>query len=162
MNAQRFLLLRADIDRELRQLGEVVREGREALAWVDPSPGRLELRGVGSVLHDFYSGIERVLERIALALDGELPTGHDWHARLLERMATDVESVRPRVLSEEVAESLRPYLRLRHLFRNIYGAELRWDRCRSLVSGMEAVWTQFAGQMEVFREVLKELHDGCR
>ena len=162
MNAQKFLLLRADIDRELRKLEEVAAEGREALARVEPSPDRLELRGIGSVLHDFYSGIERVLERIALALDGELPAGRDWHARLLERMSTDIESVRPRVLSGELAESLRPYLRFRHLFRNIYGAELRWDRCHDLISGLEAVWTQFAGEMGVFKEVLKELHDGCQ
>ena len=162
MSAQKFLLLRADIDRELGQIEALVNESREALEEIAGHPTPLELRGIGSILHDFYSGIERILERIATDLDGELPGGPDWHARLLERMATEVESIRPRVMSAELADALRPYLRFRHLFRHIYGMELRWERCRGLAVEMEGIWSRFREEMEVFKKILKELYEGCR
>ena len=73
MSAQKFLLLRADIDRALEQIAAVVMEGGETLEKLDGSPTTLELRGIGSILHDFYTGIEQLLEHIASELDGEIP-----------------------------------------------------------------------------------------
>ena len=162
MSAQKFLLLRADIDRELRQIEALVGECREAREKVGAQPSLLEVRGVGSILHDFYSGIERVLERIATELDGELPQGRDWHIQLLGRMTEAVEPIRPRVIAPELAALLHPYLGFRHLFRHVYGTELRWERCRELAAGMESVWSRFNAEMEEFSAVLKELYEGCQ
>ncbi len=161
MNAQKFLLLRADIDRTLTQIAAVVAEGRGTLERLDGSPTTLELRGIGSILHDFYTGIEQLLEHIASELDGEIPVGADWHAQLLGRMTSVIESVRPAVLSPDLADALRPYLRFHHLFRNIYGAQLRWELCRGLATEMGDVWEKFHGEMEAFKDVLKSLHAGC-
>ena len=83
MGARKFLLLKADIDRELAQVERLLEESRRDLSGVGEVPNRLEVRGVASVLHDFYSGVERVFERIALELDGELPRGADWHSQIL-------------------------------------------------------------------------------
>ena len=161
MSAQKFLLLRADIDRELRQIETLVAEGRETLDGLDGAPTTLELRGIGSILHDFYCGVERILGRIATELDGELPAGSDWHAQLLGRMTIEIESVRPVVLSQDLAAALQTYLRFRHLFRNVYGAELNWERCRGLAEEMGHAWDQFRGEMEEFKDLLKSLHEGC-
>ena len=161
MNAQKFLLLKADIDRELAQVAAVVAEGRETLEKLDGSPTTLELRGLGSILHDFYTGIEQIMERIATTFDGELPAGANWHMQLLDRMTSEIESVRPAVLSSDLADALRPYLRFRHLFRNIYGIQLRWDLCRGLATEMGDVWEKFHGEMAAFKDVLKSLHAGC-
>ena len=161
MGAQKFLLLKADIDRELKQLGTLVGECREVVHDLGDEPSPLEVRGTGSILHDLYSGIERILERIATELDGEVPSGRDWHAQLLARMSQAVEKVRPCVLAPETADLLRPYLRFRHLFRHSYGTELRWDRCRELADGVENVWSSFRAEMNDFRAVLDSLYDGC-
>ena len=159
MSAQRFLLLKADIDRELAQIAAVVAEGRETLEQLDGSPTTLELRGIGSILRDFYTGIEQIMERIATTFDGEIPVGAD--SQLLDRMTSEIESVRPAVLSSDLADALRPYLRFRHLFRNIYGTQLRWELCRGLASEMDDVWEKFHGEMAAFKDVLKSLHVGC-
>ena len=95
MGARKFLLLKADIDRELAQVERLLQESRSDLGGVGGVPSRLEVRGVASVLQDFYSGVERVFERIALELDGGLPRGADWHNQLLNRMEVEVEGVRP-------------------------------------------------------------------
>ena len=159
MSAQRFLLLKADIDRELAQIAAVVAEGRETLEQLDGSPTTLELRGIGSILRDFYTGIEQIMEHVATTFDGEIPVGAD--SQLLDRMTSEIESVRPAVLSSDLADSLRPYLRFRHLFRNIYGTQLRWELCRGLATGMDDVWGKFHGEMAAFKDVLKSLHAGC-
>ena len=159
MSAQRFLLLRADIDRELAQIAAVVAEGRETLKQLDEPPATLELRGIGSILHDFYTGIEQIMEHVATTFDGEIPVGADSH--ILDRMTSEIESVRPAVLSSDLADSLRPYLRFRHLFRNIYGTQLRWELCRGLATEMDDVWEKFHGEMAAFKAVLKSLHAGC-
>lgn len=136
-------------------------QGPGALAGLGGPPGPIQLRGIGSILHDFYSGVERILERIAADLDGELPAGADGRARLLARMSTEVGSVRPAVIDPRLSAALRPYLRFRHLFRNVYGAELRWDLCRELAEGMPGVWDVLRAQIEAFGVVLVDLHEGC-
>ena len=162
MGARKFLLLKADIDREMAQIERLLDESRSDLSAVGGVPSRLEVRGVASVLHDFYSGIERLFERIAVELDGELPRGGDWHSQLLNRMEEDVEGVRPRVLTSGLAERLRPFLRFRHLFRDIYGGQLRWERSTELLAEADEVWPLFQQQMQEFKGVLTDLHDGCR
>ena len=104
MGARKFLLLKADIDREMAQIERLLDESRSDLSGVGGVPSRLEVRGVASVLHDFYSGIERLFERIAVELDGELPRGSDWHSQLLNRMEEEVEGVRPRVLTPDLPD----------------------------------------------------------
>lgn len=162
MGAQKFLLLKADIERELAQIESVVAEGGLTLAALPGPPEPLQLRGIGSILHDFYCGIERILERIAAEIDGELPGGADWHAPLLVRMTTEVESLRPAALSQQLAEDLRPYLRFRHLFRNVYGAQLRWELCRGLAEGMPSTWSAFRTEVDAFLSFLSSLYQGCR
>lgn len=162
MGARKFLLLKADIDREMAQVEHLLEESRRDLSGVGEMPSRLEVRGVASVLHDFYSGVDRVFERIALELDGELPRGADWHSQLLNRMEEDVEGVRPQVLTPDLAERLRPYLRFRHLFRNIYGGQLRWERSTELLAEADEVWPLLKQQMQEFKGVLGQLHDGCK
>ena len=162
MGARKFLLLKADIDREMAQVEHLLEESRSDLSGVGEVPSRLEVRGVASVLHDFYSGVERVFERIAVELDGELPRGADWHSQLLNRMEEDVEGVRPRVLTSNLAERLRTFLRFRHLFRNIYGGQLHWERTTELLAEVDEVWPLLKQEMQEFTGVLRQLHDGCR
>ena len=162
MDARKFLLLKADIDREMSQVERLLDESRSDLRGVGGMPSRLEVRGVASVLHDFYSGVERVFERIAVELDGELPRGGDWQSQLLNRMEEEVEGVRPRVLTPDLAERLRPFLRFRHLFLNIGGGQLRWERSTELLAEADEVWPLLEQQMQEFKGVLGQLHDGCQ
>ena len=161
MSARRFLLLKADIDREMAQVERLLEESRRDLSGVGERTSRLEVRGVGSVLHDFYSGVERVFERIAVELDGQLPRG-DQQSQLLNRMEVGVEGVRPRVLTPDLAERLRPFLRFRQRFWNIGGGQLDRERCAGLLAEADEVWPLLKQEMQDFKGVLGQLHDGCR
>ena len=83
-------------------------------------------------------------------MDGGLPKGDDWHIQLLRRMTVAVGDRRPPVLSKESGETLAEYLSFRHLFRNIYGFELKWERCRELAKKLDAVNGSVIDQFERF------------
>lgn len=107
-------------------------------------------RAAGSVLHDFYSGIERIFSDIANKMDKRISSGEDWHIKLLESMA-ESKKERPKVISLELMEELKEYLGFRHLFRNIYGTRLDWDKLKLLLLKIqEKVWPKLKAEFKLF------------
>lgn len=158
MSEPRFAALAAEVEAnlaEIRALGGEIARLRPRL--VAAQPDTLDLRAAGSILHDFYSGVERVLERLAVEVDGGAPTGADWHTTLLRRMALPIESVRPGAISAGTAAKLEDYLRFRHLFRNVYGGQLRWARMQSLVDDLPDTLRVVADELTLFTAWLRRL-----
>lgn len=150
--------LKAEVDSEILRLSKVVGEIEQALVHfdeVDPTP--LELRGLANLLHDFYTGIEKVFKRIAPELNGGLPEGDAWHRRLLENMAMDISGVRPAVLRQATAASLDEFLRFRHLVRNIYGFELVSDRLLDLARRVVPTWQDVHADLTAFAAFLEKM-----
>ncbi len=148
---ERFVRLAAAVRQQQQQVSRVVTEAREALAdFTDREPRVLELRGIGAILHDFYTGIEHLFEKIAPELNGGLPAGPAWHRELLDNMTLDLPGVRPPLLRAETAQSLGEFLRFRHLFRNLYGFELKWPRVRSLLERLPVTWSSVEADLERF------------
>jgi len=107
-------------------------------------PTLIELRGMGSCLHDFYNGVERIFERITIELKGELPEGKEWHTLLLQQMETES------IINHSLALRLLDYLKFRHLFRNLYGNKLDWNRLRRLSDGVLDTLASFHEQINDF------------
>lgn len=136
---------------EMKRLTSVVAEAELALAdFGDVTPPTRELRGIGAIVHDFYTGAERIFERIAPELNGGIPAGPAWHRELLDNMTLNLPGVRPPVLEPSTARALEEFLRFRHLFRNLYGFELEWSRLRPLVARLPDTWGALARDLEVF------------
>jgi len=112
-------------------------------------PSTEELAALATVLHSFYNGVENILKRIAVALDGGAPSGVFWHSELVERM-TALSPSRPSVLSSDLSESLQEYLDFRHVFRHAYTFELRWSKMRHLVLQCEDVLNRFESELDIF------------
>jgi len=116
-------------------------------------------RAAGSILHDFYTGIEKIFREIGIRMDKSLPKGENWHIELLKSMATP-QKKRNTVISQELMEKLKEYLGFRHLFRNIYGMELEWDKLKILLTKIrEDVWKRFKVEINLFVKWLKETVD---
>ena len=62
-----LLALQALVEDELVALGRVAQEMEELLAASSKPPTRTELRAVAGMLHEFYNGVERIFERIAVS-----------------------------------------------------------------------------------------------
>jgi len=114
-------------------------------------------RAQGSVLHDFYTGCERIFLRIARDIDQNVPQGERWHILLLEHMETECEAIRPEVISHDLALMLRSYLGFRHVFRNIYGYELQGERLHPLVEDFSKTLDRFQAELRTFVDFLGEI-----
>jgi len=129
MPQPKFAALRADLDLEVDNLRRLVAEADEWRPRLSDWPDTVRKRTAGGIVHDFYSGAERIFRYIAIRVDEDLPVGAHWHVHWLRRMTTDIATVRPAVLQRETARRLEEYLRFRHLFRHAYGFDLEWERC---------------------------------
>ena len=68
-------------------------------------------RAAGSILHDFYTCLEKIFCDVANKIDSGLPKQEDWHIRLLKSMAED-SNKRPKVIPLKSMEELKEYLAL--------------------------------------------------
>ncbi len=152
----RFAALKADIDQEVRNLERLLCEMNEIFSTTQEG-STARVRAAGSILHDFYTGVERIFRQIGVRIDQDLPREEDWHIQLLHRMAVPVEGIRPRVIDEKLEAKLEEYLRFRHLFRNIYGFELKWDRCQPLVENLDQVFSDLKEQIDKFESFLNSI-----
>lgn len=146
--------LKMEIAEELANLGRIVEEAKEFLGDVPAQPTRRDLRAAGSLVHDFYNGVERIFERIAVRLGPGVPVEPGWHPLLLRSMGSEVEGIRPAVIDHELALRLMDYLRFHHLFRHSYGYELEWDKLQPLVERVEETLAQLRQQLEQFLKTL--------
>jgi len=149
----KFAALKADIDRELKNLERLTLELNTVLSTTSENTA-VRVRAAGSVIHDFYTGVEKIFRRIATRVDQDLPTGEDWHVQLLQRMSVPLEGFRPQVIDEPLENNLEEYLRFRHLFRNIYGFELRWERCEPLSARLHETFADLKEQIGDFEDFL--------
>lgn len=153
-------ILAAELRQELENLDRLAEELGPLLP-SDPQtkPPAPSVRAIGSIIHDFYNGVEKVFRRVAQEIDEEVPKGESWHLDLLQRMAIEVPEVRPALISRELAETLSEYLRFRHLFRNVYSFQIRWDRFAHLARGMKETLQQFRSELKSFVSFLQGLPD---
>lgn len=91
-----------DIKIELENLERLNKEMRDLLTKIGEEPTFIEVRAVASILHDFYCGVEKIFEKIALTLDKNLPKGESWHIELLSQMAKPFVNTREPIISENL------------------------------------------------------------
>jgi len=108
-------------------------------------------------LHDFYAGLERIFHQITTTVDGDLPTGREWHRDLLKQMQVDLPDLRPPVLSSEAGEVIDEFLRFRHIVRNNYAFEFDPERVERLVQMMPSAFEQAETELLAFAEFLEQV-----
>ncbi len=129
-----FKILKAQIASELKNLWGLVEEAADI---TQREESNINVRAGGSILHDFYSGVENIFHAIASDIDEKIPAGMSWHIELLNQMTLDVEGVRSAIVTKDTARMLEEYLRFRHLFRKRYGFELDWKSIKKLLKGLQ-------------------------
>lgn len=130
-------ILEARIKDELENLKKLL---SEAEAIIEKKASNINIRAGGSILHDFYTGIERIFESIAGTIDMEVPTGMNWHIELLNQMTLKIPDLRSQIIKKDTAKMLEEFLRFRHLFRKRYGFDLEWLQIKRLLKKMPLVY----------------------
>ncbi len=151
--------LQSDLRTELSNLQKVVREVEEVRSKFDNEPDHIQIRALGSLVHDYYTGLENLFEIIVKRVDKDVPEGSGWHTVLLKRMSSEFDDVRPAVIDRELANELKEYLEFRHLFRHIYGFDLNWKRFRYLIEDLPEIHKKIKEKLNEFLEFLENLSD---
>ncbi len=117
------------------------------------------LNSVALNLHSFYNGLERIMELVAIEMDGGTLGGETWHTELLNQMVFELPAVRPALLSSEIAHSLDEYRKFRHRVRNIYTTQLDAGRMHHLAEHLPSTWQQVRAELEKFADFLDQLEN---
>jgi hypothetical protein len=145
-------VLSSRILNEIAALELVVTKVERAWKAAGANNDELYYDSVALNIHSFYSGLERVFEKVASAIDGFVPQGVNWHQELLNQMALEVANIRPALISERTRERLDPYRGFRHVVRNVYTHYISPDKMKPLAKGIRPL----------FKQVEKELSAFCR
>lgn len=108
-------------------------------------------------LHNFYTGCERIFQKIADDINGGVPVSMDWHKRLLKSMSLEIDKIRPPVVSKDTAKALEEYLAFRHVVRNIYGFEIDSERLKRLMEKLPDAYKKFKKEVENFIAFLRKM-----
>lgn len=147
-------VLRITIQDELQKLHQLDREKNGLLR---KKPSNYVIRAGGSILHDFYTGVEKIFENIAKEVDRRIPMGEEWHSDLIHQMTLEVPGLRPSILSAPTEKKLREYLGFRHLFRKRYGFELDWRKMKKLLGNLPQVLLALENDVSLFLHLIDSL-----
>lgn len=102
-------------------------------------------------LHSLYGAYERLFEIVANFFENQID-GARYRVDLLRRMKTEIEGMRPALISSSIHEMLNELRRFRHFFRYAYGVELDAERVEKLVQMAIQLKEPFQQDMERFLE----------
>ena len=74
-------------------------------------------------VNQIYSGFERILKNVAVIFENSI-VDLDWHKSLLEKMALNIEGIRPSVISIKTSSLLNELRGFRHFFRHAYDVDI--------------------------------------
>lgn len=148
--------LNAQIAVQREQLGRLLQHHPSLLQkCTQQAPDAIERSALAAMLHSFYTGVENIFKRVAIECDGGAPAGDTWHRDLLDAMTLPTPQ-RPAVISEDLRNALRKYLNFRHVFRQAYSFELRWEKMSPLVLECEPTWQRLDAELQAFTKRLQE------
>jgi len=147
------------IDGECKIIDFIIK--RALHAWNEgskqPDMQNVFLDSVAFNLHGFYTGIERLFELIARYIDGELPSGKDWHVALLNQISNHYKDQRPAVISSSTKLKLDEFRRFRQIVRNVYTISLAPEKMKTMMANLPDLWKQLVAELHAFSVFLDDV-----
>lgn len=147
--------LREEISIELEAITQVVRELVSLNQDLNKqAPTIREKTAAAAFLAQFYNGIENILKRICVFYEVRLPEGDSWHVALFKMFTPPSQSPLPTLFDSNLAETLAPYRRFRHVVFHSYGFQLEWNR---MVHGIEEIERVFVKVKQAIKQFLNSI-----
>lgn len=142
--------LKKQVAVEIEQLNILLERHRPLVEKVGiVEPDAIELSALAAMLHAFYTGVENIFKRITVELNEGMTKNEFWHRQLLDNMVQPGPE-RPAVISASLRDVLRGYLDFRHVFRQAYTFDLRWEKMAGLVQESESTLRRLESELNVF------------
>jgi len=134
--------LRERVNVEMENISVVLKE----LEKIKDKPNKsiVELAGIGTFLHNIYTGIENILKQILSSQGIQIPSSDSWHQDLL------IQATDKGIITETIKKQLAKYLAFRHFFIHAYGFLLDEKELKLLVDDVFGVYSSFKTEIDVF------------
>lgn len=111
---------------------------------------------LGAILHNYYTIIENIIIRI-MKLSGEsLPQGENWHKDLILKASIDIEGFRVKIISKDTLKEIDKLRGFRHIFRNVYGQHLDYQRILYLIEQSPKIIDKFNKDVIRFTGIMEK------
>ena len=88
-----------------------------------PEPLDPDVIALAYTIHNLYNAMENYFLRVAKFFENHLEAA-TWHRDLVNRMAVEIEDLRPSLLSRESLRDFHELRGFRHVFRSLYDTPL--------------------------------------
>ncbi|MEM9907059.1 MAG: nucleotidyltransferase domain-containing protein [Cyanobacteria bacterium P01_D01_bin.44] len=156
MPKNKYLALKVRLEDELSAIEKTIDTLNAALAQADTVAEIFVTPTLAAYIEDFYSGCERLAERVAVTLDDGLPDGRNWHEQLLRQMAEPGSQGRPPLWERSLLLDLDGYRRFRHRARHLYNLDLDGQRVVGFAQQVPTVFSQVQQAVKAFSEWLEK------
>lgn len=156
MSDNKYLALKSRIEDEMKSIENTISTINKVFEQMEGVSDIIVAPALASYVADFYTGCERISERVAVYLDGGLPTSKDWHFELLKQVAEPGGNNRPPLWSGALLLELDEYRKFRHLERHIYKIELKPERVITLAENVESVFNKIKLAVARFEQWLEQ------
>jgi len=151
------------IENEFLKMQKALSENRRLMAALENTQTNSALydgviAALAMNLQSFYTGAERIFQKISLNIDGSVPAGKSWHKMLLEQMSIETE-FRPFLLSAETFPALNELLGFRHFVRNAYTYTLDAQKVLALTNALPTCYQNLRQDYSSFKQVLGSAAD---
>ncbi len=155
---EKILILKSEISKDFKRLNNLFDKFQKAYDTFLETNEYSKLVESAFYINQIYSGFERVFKSIAKVFENNI--GQDfWHKSLLERMNTDIEGIRPQVISEETFKCLDELRAFRHFFRHAYDIDIDKDKFKIVANKTVLLKSFIVKDFHEFLGFLKALAD---
>lgn len=151
----KYVVLKDEIAEEFAKLDKLVKKILTARQKHGGNEIFIEFAAMN--LQSYYTGLERILRKVATKIDGSIPEGDRWHKDLLDQVSIEIPQVRPAVISKSLRDELIDYLAFRHVIRNVYPFDINVQKVEELLDKLSAAHQHLTNEIEVFREFLGQI-----
>lgn len=154
MEKRNFSLIAAEINKQVEQIEGVLKtllERDAAIAKGQPAV----VEGAAFHVHNYYNAVEDLLKIVAAAFENNITDASRWHSELIDRMAMDIEGVRPRLISAETAALLHRLRSFRHFFRHAYRVTLDESEIRLNIERVKEIHPDLLADVRRFLKTLQ-------
>ena len=147
--------LKEELSIELESMDVVVKELLSLIKDIsNREPTIREKTAAAGFLAQFYNGLENILKRISRFYEIPLPVGDTWHIELFRRFCSPPYPTLPLLFDDDLALTLSPFRKFRHVVHHGYGFQIDWDRMKEGISEIENIFLQIKS---ILSDYLKSL-----
>jgi hypothetical protein len=155
----KLVILKSEIKRDLEKLDRLLEKFASSHQEYNRQKKYAFLVESAFYVNQVYTGFERIFQNVADCFENTIDE-KPWHKSLLERMALDLENIRPPVISESNLRCLDELRAFRHFFRHAYDLDLQEKKFSIVVSSVHELKKSFREDLEKFVQFIDELLNG--